>query len=119
VHALATAAIIGETVASRCNEQLLAASNREAKKYIRGVLARLSAADFHDSKLLALNEGLQRKPVRKWFDIYGVEDDEGRWYVKFRIEEETGLLVVSCHGPVEDLKLKSGKVIRKWIRYSP
>lgn len=116
VRALLPNAFIGESVAKRANEQLLAPSHREADKYIRAVVAALTEADFYESKQLAYAQQLAPKPVLLWFDVYGVQDAEGRWYVKLRIDQETSLLIVSCHGPEYDLKLRSGKVIKKWTK---
>ena len=52
------------------------------------------------------------KPPTFWADVYGVERDEGRFYVKFTVLNER-VVIYSCHFPKEDLVLQNGTIIRK------
>ncbi len=45
-------------------------------------------------------------------DVYGKQDEHGRWYVKVGIHKER-TRIYSCHHLLKDLTLKTGTVLRK------
>lgn len=102
---MAPKAEVGTKVAKKANEQLFLTSPLAAAQYVRILLTTLQPAQFCRSEQMSW-------PPRPWHDIYGLENDEGRWFVKFQIENDI-LIVASCHAPAFDLTLASGAVIKK------
>jgi len=70
-------------------------------------VAALQPADFAESKPQTLPNKVMMA------DIYGVKNAEGTWYVKFWVENDTRLVIRSCHGPKEPLKLASGIILQR------
>ena len=69
-------------------------------------------------KLLALRSGsfvrpdLQRHEPPVWADIYGLDDEDGGWFIKLAVIHGR-VRITSCHGPERDLVCVDGAVIRE------
>jgi len=81
-----------------------ASGTMAAKRYIREIVAALRPEDFAHTKVMSWDP-----PAT--VDVYGITYKEQNWYVKLRIDGGK-LYIISCHPPEEDLRLRSGGVLK-------
>lgn len=105
VQDLVSQALIGKTVVSRARETCGLESEREVKAYIRDCIKSLRSSNFAYSELQLYDDG------SLWADIYGLENDEGSWFIKVS-NEDNRLIIASCHALNKDIKCRDGKVIK-------
>jgi hypothetical protein len=47
-----------------------------------------------------------------WTDVYGLRDEDGRWFIKLAVEHGR-VVVISCHGPERALTCVDGTVVEE------
>lgn len=97
---IATARIYSKSAREHV-KALLACSDRDADRYIRRLIARLHESDFCRT--------VQLRTGGEFADEYGLENPDGRWYVKVFVKD--GTHVVSCHPPERPMITVTGKRI--------
>lgn len=68
----------------------------EAAAYVRTMLANLLPENYSESEILDYNPAVKA-------DVYGVHNEDGRWYVKFYMQHGR-ITVASCHYPIRAIK---------------
>lgn len=105
VQSLVSQAIIGQTVVRGTKATCGIETEREVKGYIRDCIRTLRPDNF------AYAEWQSYDHDSFWYDIYGLENDDGSWFIKFRLSEDR-LTIASCHAPKRDIKCINGEVIK-------
>ena len=78
-----------------------------AEALARMKLAALRPENFVRSYLLDYDP-----PI--WTDVYGLRDDDGRWFIKFGVAHGQ-VTIISCHGPERALRCADGTVVEEQI----
>jgi hypothetical protein len=53
---------------------------------------------------------LQRHDPSIWTDVYGLRDEDGRWFIKLAVRHGQ-VVIISCHGPERALTCIDGTVV--------
>jgi hypothetical protein len=109
VHEFARFARVPSRTSRRTAEEL-GLGQPQAEAFAIRVVASLTPECFAHSKFMTFEN---HKPPTFWADVYGVERDRRRFYVKFTVLGGQ-IVIYSCHFPEDDLVLQNGTIIKSW-----
>lgn len=102
------AVIVSSSCAARACVLLPSDDVAAARKHIEKLFRSLRPEDFAYQQAMPQKTG---KP--RYGDVYGKRDRYGVWFIKFEVQGDVTVVVMSCHEVEEPLKLVDGRTLRK------